>query len=788
MHLALLLGALAALPGCRSLDPPNSKSKPSRLWYDSPATLWNDSLPTGNGRLGGMVKGVVATELIYINEDSLWSGTALDRINPDVRETLPKVQSLLAQGNVKDATFEANLGMSVVPSSMRMYQPGGDFQIYFQGQGSSSKYERWLDLSDGTAGVYYEANGISYQREFISSKPGDVMAVRLTASKSASLNFYIKFQRPSNQQNRFAETAYAENGDTIITTFNSNQLKAVFGARVVTKGGSKRQIGDQIVVTNADEAWVYLDMRTTVRESNPLSTVRKTLAAAASSSYTQIRDKHVGDYQELYERASLSLGPSSDEQKAMTTAKRRQALANGGFDPEFISLYFQFGRYLLISSSRPGTLPANLQGIWNNAQDPSWGSKYTININIQMNYWPAEVTNLAELTEPLFSHMKLMHKTGKVMAREMYDARGWVAHHNTDIWGDAAPQDIYAQGSYWPMGHAWLLQHVFDHYSYTGDKDFLEKNYYLFNDAVQFYEDFLTDYNGWKVTNPSVSPEASYKNGSTSGAMTISPTMDNSILRELFGNFVEAARILGKSNNKLVKAAASLSKQLRPLQVSPKTGVLMEWIEDFEDGDPGHRHLSPLYGLFPGSEITPEDTKIWGASQNLVDRRSSNGAGSIGWSRAWLVALRARLHQGKQAQTDLIHLLYNLTYDSLLDAGPPAGFQIDGNLGGCAGIAESVLSSHNGLIQLLPALMPSAEQGSFNGFVARGGFVIDAAWKGGALTKASITSKLGNALNVTIGTGQTISDARAKEGKGSRFFSKKLKAGETVELVGGDLP
>ncbi|RSL65113.1 hypothetical protein CEP51_013031 [Fusarium floridanum] len=789
MRIFFLLVALTAVPTCHGIDPPNSKSKPSRLWYDTPASLWNESLPIGNGRLGGMIKGVTGTEPIYINEDSFWSGTSLDRVNPDAKDTLQKVQSLLAQGKVKDATFEANLGLSGVPSSMRMYQPGGDFQIYFQNQGSATKYERWLDLSDGTAGIYYEANGISYQREYLASKPGDVMAIRLTTSKPGSLNFYIKFQRPSNQQNRFVETAYAENGDTIISTFNSNQIKAVFGARVVFKGGSRRQIGDQIVVTNADEALIYIDMRTTIRERDPLSTVRKTLAKAVSLSYSQTRDSHVSDYQKLYNRASLSLGTSSDEQKALTTAKRRQALSQGDFDPELFSLYFQFGRYLLVSSSRPGTLPANLQGIWNNALDPSWGSKYTININIQMNYWPAEVTNLAELTEPLFTHMKLMHKTGKTVARKMYNARGWVAHHNTDIWGDAAPQDIYAQGSYWPMGHAWLLQHVFDHYLYTGDEDFLKENYYLFEDAVQFYEDFLTDYKGWKVTNPSVSPEASYKNGSNSGAMTISATIDNSILRELFGNFVQAAKILGKSQEKLVKTADSLSKKLPPLQVSERMGTLMEWIEDFEEADPGHRHLSPLYGLYPGSEITPENPKIWEASRKLVERRASHDAGSMGWSRAWLAALRARLGQGENLEVDMTHLLFNLTYDSFLNKGPPAGFQIDGNFGGCAAIAESLLSTSNGVIQILPALMPSSKQGMFKGFVAKGGFVVNTEWKDGALTKASIKSMLGNALNVTVGTGQTISEVASggqSSGKGNKFFSKKLKAGETVNLVGGD--
>ncbi|KAM5349606.1 hypothetical protein ACJ41O_006111 [Fusarium nematophilum] len=785
----VLTGLFLSLAACQNFDAPNSKGNPERLWYTSPATLWNDSLPIGNGRLGGMVKGTAASELIYMNEDSFWSGTALDRLNPDAQETLTKVQSLLANGQVSEATFEANLGLSGVPSSMRTYQPGGDFQIVFQNQGSASSYERWLDLSDGTAGVYYKAGGITYKREYLVSKPGDVMAIRLTASKAGSLNFYIKFQRPSNQQNRFTEKAYAENGDTIISAFNSNQLKAVFGARVQTEAGSKRQIGDQIVITNADEAWIYVDMRTSVRESNPLSAVRKTLSNAISASYSDIRDEHVSDYQSLYERVGLDLGSSSDQQKAMATGERRQALSGGQFDPELLALYFQFGRYLLISSSRPGTLPANLQGIWNNALDPAWGSKYTININIQMNYWPAEVTNLAELTEPLFSHMEVMYKTGKVTARKMYNARGWVAHHNTDIWGDSAPQDIYPQGSYWAMGHAWLLQHVYDHYLYTGDKKFLNKYYYLFNDAVQFYADFLTDYKGYKVTNPSVSPEASYKNGSVSGALTVGPTMDNSILRELFSNFAEAARVLGKGQGGLVKTAGSLKKQLPPLKTSPTTGALMEWIEDFVESDPGHRHLSPLYGLFPGSEITPDDPKIWNASAALVDRRASHKAGNMGWATAWLAALRARLGQGDHVESDMTNLLFNLTHNSLLDGGPPAGFQIDGNFGGCAAIAESLLQSHNGVLRILPALMPSSKSGSFKGLVARGGFVVDAKWEDGAFVQASITSKLGNPLNVTVGTGEFIREDRdngRSTGEGKPFFSRKLGAGETVVLTKAD--
>lgn len=392
MRPLLFLFCLLGLARC-DIPRPDSKSHPLRLWYTSAAPYWNDSLPIGNGRLGGMVKGSPSSELVYMNEDSFWSGGPLNRTNPSAFSSWQTVQQSLLQGDVSAATLEANLGLAGLPSSTREYMPGGDFQIIFQNQASAQNYERWLDLSDGTAGVYYTAGAVTYQREYLSSAVADVLAIHLTASVPGSLNFYIKFQRPSNSQNRFAETAYAENGDTIVSTFLGNQIHGVFAARVRITGGSKRQVGDQILVTGADEAWIVADIETSVREPNPLAVAKRKLAAALSSFYDALRSQHVADYQTLFNRASLSLGASSEAQKALSTDQRRQSLARGEFDPELASLYFQFGRYLLISSSRPHTLPPNLQGIWNNDMNPAWGSKYTININLQMNYWPAEVTS-----------------------------------------------------------------------------------------------------------------------------------------------------------------------------------------------------------------------------------------------------------------------------------------------------------------------------------------------------------------------------------------------------------
>lgn len=637
MKINWLVSLLAVAVVAEDFAPPDSKSHAQRIWFNSVGNYWNDSLPIGNGRLGGMVKSSVSSELIYVNEDTLWSGGALSRINQDAPGSLDRVRELLLQGDISQATLEANLGLSGTPSSMREYMPGGDFQIVFQNQsGSNSGYERWLDLADGTAGLYYKAGSVVYKREYLSSAPAGVMAIRLTASVPGSLSFYIKFQRPSNQQNRFAEEAYSEGGDTIVTKVREGSIEAYFMATAHNVGGTRRQIGDQIQVINANEAWIYMDMETNVFQDNPKAEAKKKLSAAVLQTYPKIHDAHVKDYQNLINRSSVYLGESSQEQRALTTGDRRRGLASA-FDPELISLYFQFGRYLLISSSREGTMASNLQGIWNNARDPSWGSKYTININIQMNYWPAEVTSeyvwlgygaalmnsidLGELTEPFFSLVDTIYETGKKTAKNMYRARGWCAHHNTDLWGDTAPQDVYAAGAYWPMAGAWMLQHVYEHYLFTGDKSFLEKHYEKLNDAALFLEDFLSDYNGWKTTNPSVSPENSYKNGTVGGALTIGSTIDNSIAWEVFTNLIEVSKVLGKTNDAIVGRVNKLLPLLPPLRASKKTGAVMEWIEDFDETDAGHRHMSHLYGLFPGREITPDDPTIWKAAETAVKRR-----------------------------------------------------------------------------------------------------------------------------------------------------------------------
>ncbi|KXJ90392.1 Six-hairpin glycosidase-like protein [Microdochium bolleyi] len=782
-------------------SPPNSAAHPLRLWYTSPGTLFNTSLPIGNGRLGGMIRGATTQETISTNEDSFWSGTAMDRLNPDAPATLKTVQQLLLRGEVPKAELEAALGLSGTPTSMRIYQPGGDLRIKYDGVSTANitGYERWLDLADGSAGVYFRdaISGVAYRREYIASAPADVLAVRLTASKPGMLSVRVKFERPSTGQNRLVDKSYAEDKHSLFATYSSGEIRAVTGARVSHVGGTSRQIGDNVQVVGADEVWIYSDTETSVRHpENLLAVVKAKLAAAAARTYQEIRDEHVKDYQGLFGRAEVSLGKSSDDQRKNATDMRRQALGKAEklFDPDFVSLYFQFGRYLLISSSRPGTFPANLQGIWNDELSPGWGSKYTININLEMNYWPSQVTNLQELNDPLFALIEKVYTSGKRTAKEMYNARGWLAHHNTDIWGDTAPQDIWAPGAYWPLGGVWLLSHVWEHYLYTRDAAFLEKHYYLFHEAAEFFADFLTEYKGWKVTNPSTSPENSYKNGSITGAMTVGSTMDNSLLRELFDNLLAATEVLGKdTGSEFLTTVKELRAKLPPLAISSRTGRLMEWIEDFNETEPGHRHLSHLYGLFPGSEIKQGDGKIWDAAGKALDWRVSNDAGDMGWSRAWTLALHARVRNGAEVEKDITALLFNLTHDSLLDAGPPASFQIDGNFGGTAGVAEALLQSHEYhgtggeeaiLIRLLPALPPSSKEGHFKGFLARGGFEVSAEWEGGKVTKVLVESKLGGKVAVTAAdTGVELTVERGG-GSAAEVLVLDTQAGGKYTLIG----
>ncbi|KAK6362599.1 hypothetical protein TWF730_000056 [Orbilia blumenaviensis] len=811
LHGALL--SIALLQGVRaqSFEPPNSASHPLRIWTTSAGSYFNDSYLIGNGRIGAALPGGVASEVIRVNEDSLWSGGKLSRVNPDANGKMSDIQSLLTQQRNPEAARLAGFAYAGTPVSARHYEPLGDIQLAMNHSGSATGYERWLDLSDSSAGVYYTVGGVSYKREYIASNPDNIIAIHITANKPGSVSFNVHL-RKGQSLNRWEDYTYKVGSDTTVMGGESqgkNGVEFSAGARVVASGGRVYTLGDYVICDNADEATIFFTAWTAYRQCDPVNKVLSDLSSIGKKSYSEIRAAHVADYQKYFGRVSLNLGSSSDAQKALSTPKRLAAIATA-FDPELVSLYFQFGRYLFISSSRANTLPPNLQGIWDQEMDPQWGSKYTVNINLQMNYWPSLVTNMIELTTPLYDLIERLHSSGKKTAQSMYGtSKGWVCHHNTDIWADTAPQDNYASSTWWPAGGAWLVHHIIEEYRFTRDKAFLQKYYNTIKDAALFFTEFLTDYKGWKVTNPTLSPENTFYllGTKTTTAITLGSTLDNSLLWELFGSLLEIMDILGKHDNSMKATITNLRAKLPPLRIN-KWGGIMEWIEDYDETDPGHRHISHLFGLYPGSEITTTNMTIFNAAKSSVSRRLAYGSGSTGWSRAWFIAVSARLYLANEVHRNTVELLYNYTYfNSMLDTGPPSAFQIDGNFGGTAGIVEALLHSHETItansitaanmkasgtgdatgvpvIRLLPTLpqqWASNGGGSVTGLRARGGAEVSISWdENGDLDSATITSATGDLLWVTLGTeavgtnnGTQISISGVGSGAWIRLIPKK---------------
>lgn len=548
---------------------PNSASVPSRLWEASAGTYFNDSYLIGNGCLGAALPGTAQLEKIWINEDSFWSGGQLHRVNPDALDNMPVMQAQLATGQISDAATLASFAYAGTPVSTRHFELLGNLELSMNHSSSVTGYERWLDVADSTAGVYYVVGGVTYTREYIASEPAGVIAIRITADKPGAVDFNIHL-RKGLSLNRWEDYSQKVGSDTIVMGGGSASVHTIefaAGARVVAPTGKVYTIGDYVKCEGADEAVVYFTAWTSFRKPDPKAAVLADLEAVSGRSYDVFRSEHVDDYQSLAGRVSLNLGTSSAAQKQGSTSTRMAAVGQV-FDPELASLYFHFGRYLFISSSRNGTLPPNLQGIWNADIDPQWGSKYTININTQMNYWPALVTNLADLNAPLFDLIEKVRTTGLDTANSMYGARGAVCHHNTDLWGDSAPQDNYVSSTFWPSGLAWLATHIFEHYQYTGDLDVFRENFDALRDSALFYLDFLTDYKGWKVTSPSISPENKYylPNSSSTAAITLGPTIDNSIVWALFGMVLESQEILGIDDEDLASDIRQLRAQLPPLR------------------------------------------------------------------------------------------------------------------------------------------------------------------------------------------------------------------------------
>jgi len=744
------------------------------IWYDKPANVnmapadksWpGDALPIGNGRLGAMLFSGTADERIQFNEDTLWTGKPHDYARTDAAQYLPQIRQLIADGNLAAAGQLAKSNFLGDPSRQKAYQPFGNVRLHFPGHDIATDFRRELNLDTAVAGVTYRLGDVSYKREEFASYPDQVIAERISANKPGSVSFTLKMdcQHKSSQIKSLAPDTLTLSGQV-----EEGGLRFDSRVRVINIGGKISVDGDVITVENADSAILLLTAATSFKNYQDISGDPGARCAAdqaklVGKSFDTLLAAQKKDYQNLFGRVKLDLGHS--DRADLPTDQRLLRVKKDGLDgdPALPALYFQLGRYLLISSSRPGSQPANLQGVWNDNVDPPWESKWTTNINLEMNYWPAEITNLSETTGPLFDLIDDLVVSGHKTAQLQYGAGGWVLHHNTDLWRGTAP--INGIDGVWPTGAAWLSYHLWEHYLFTGDKQFLAHAYPAMKSASQFFVDFLVkdQKTGWLVTSPSYSPEQ--------GNLTAGPTMDNQLIRALFNSTIAAAGIL-KTDADFSAKLAQLSSQLPPNQVD-QYGGLMEWLNEVDQRKNTHRHMSPLWALYPGADITPADPKIFAAAKQLLTWREDLTR-LTGWANAWRSALWARVGEGDKAYHQLEALYQRKTLPDLFSG---TLFQIDANFGATAAIAEMLLQSQlrvpdTGVneIDLLPALPSEWPTGSFTGLCARGGFEVDVAWENGALKRAVIRSKLGNPVRIHYGT-QTV-DLPTEIGKQYVFDAK----------------
>lgn len=728
-----------------------------KLWYDKPAKQWVEALPVGNGNIAAMVYGDPYQEKLQLNEGTFWSGAPSRNDNPDAPKVLDSIRYYLFNGNYKRAQILADKGLTAKKVHGSAFQNIGDFTLDLNNLKDIRNYYRELDIEKAIATTTFTSGDINFKREVFASIPDHVIVIKLSSDHKNALNFTAKFNSEL-KKNVKAIDATTLQMDGISSTLDGIQGQVKFNAlaKLMTKGG-KTQISESgISVSNAHEALILISMATNFTDYKNLNTdeivkSKKYIEEAANKSFKTLVQNHLNAYQNYFKRVDLDLGTS--EAAKNPTDIRIKNFADG-YDPELISLYYQFGRYLLISSSQPGGQPANLQGIWNNSNKPAWDSKYTININTEMNYWPAEKTNLPEMHEPLIQMIKDLSETGKETAKTMYNSRGWVAHHNTDIWRITGVVD-FANAGMWPMGGAWLSQHLWEKYLYGGDKDYLKTIYPVLKSAAQFYEDFLIEEpaHHWLVASPSMSPE-NIPQGHQGSALAAGNTMDNQLMFDLFTKTKKAAQILNTDADKIQVWNTIISK-LPPMKIG-SYGQLQEWMEDLDNLEDNHRHVSHLYGLFPSNQISPFTTpELLDASRTVLIHR---GDVSTGWSMGWKVNLWAKLldgnHAGKLIKDQLTLVEKDGwgskggTYPNLFDAHPP--FQIDGNFGCTSGITEMLLQTQNGFIDILPALPGEWKNGSISGLKTYGGFEVNVIWENNKAKEITIKSGLGGNCRVRL--------------------------------------